>query len=788
MDSEIREDSTQYLLPVRGIVLAQNGDDVPLPVTDVKRWMRLNAEVFKAEKIDVLTARLDRAFLEELAEEAEALDVRISLRIDCSTPPDKHVLDAKYRWWDILLTPLTEDTPHLDAWLAAAEAAALPIRLQLTAPFAEGLDVGQMVARVRASGAKVVNIAACDPFIERPVCSNANGAGQVVGQMNELAKELAEKGIEVNLLHLPFCLAAQDVLPFVMNTQQLTMDYQHYLATAYRFAAMAVKRPVGQIAKAVLAAMGRNVSTTQFIDNKLLPWYLEGPFRHMLLLAWRKLTRPLRIIRRRPKPLDETESYYLREIEREQARQAKNMGPICAQCSVRRICDHGKPDFLRVFPQIELVPQPGDVVTGAMHFTAPRKRWFDPIDESRRHSAEHTAALEKKANEIVTNQPPTREIDSMDYRIEGQYTHQMPGGNRWYSFTNTEKVSTILARVSPPFTLSTTFGGGIAEFIGFCFGRHCKLVCPMEAHTHRLILHVDAEGRYVMLRDGRVVRPIEFEGTSYVPSRLPGILEPRILIANIDGAIVTQTVLLWEGAEGVHEDLSRIDFSVLIVCTRYSRRLQIVLESLVNQRDFHLARLEVILCYVPGLDPTEDVIESFHLAHPELRIVRVPFSQSFARAKGFLINEAVEAVSGKWVVLLDADTVVSPEMFHAMDGVGDDVHFVAPDGRKMLDPRTTARILLGEITPWDHWDELLAADGEFRLREAQGVPIGFCQAVRRECLDEVRYIEMDHFEGADWMFGYSIRKKFGQELRLSGVPVLHLDHGGSQWYGTAKHR
>ena len=76
--------------------------------------------------------------------------------------------------------------------------------------------------------------------------------------------------------------------------------------------------------------------------------------------------------------------------------------------------------------------------------------------------------------------------------------------------------------------------------------------------------------------------------------------------------------------------------------------------------------------------------------------------------------------------------------------------------------------------------ELLDGHGEFRHREADGVPIGFCQAVRTSCLDKVQYAELDHFEGADWAFGYYMRKEFGQEVRLSGVPVLHLDHGGSQ--------
>jgi hypothetical protein len=31
-----------------------------------------------------------------------------------------------------------------------------------------------------------------------------------------------------------------------------------------------------------------------------------------------------------------------------------------------------------------------------------------------------------------------------------------------------------------------------------------------------------------------------------------------------------------------------------------------------------------------------------------------------------------------------------------------------------------------------------------------------------------------------------MREKFGVERRLSGHPVLHLEHGGSKWYGAKR--
>lgn len=58
----------------------------------------------------------------------------------------------------------------------------------------------------------------------------------------------------------------------------------------------------------------------------------------------------------------------------------------------------------------------------------------------------------------------------------------------------------------------------------------------------------------------------------------------------------------------------------------------------------------------------------------------------------------------------------------------------------------------------------------------------------KSCFEKVRYGEHHDFEGADWQFSKDIRETFGPEKRLSGMPVLHLDHGPSNWYGADRHR
>jgi glycosyltransferase involved in cell wall biosynthesis len=144
--------------------------------------------------------------------------------------------------------------------------------------------------------------------------------------------------------------------------------------------------------------------------------------------------------------------------------------------------------------------------------------------------------------------------------------------------------------------------------------------------------------------------------------------------------------------------------------------------------------------------------------------------------------------SGEWIVLIDSDIIVPPNLFKKLAEAESGAHFIAPDGRRMLTPETTSRVLLGEVRPWEEFDAVAASTDDYRYREGAGVPCGFFQAVRRDVLEALPYQELDHFEGSDWIFGRDVINRFGKETRLEGVDVLHLDHGGRQWYGTEKHR
>jgi len=779
----------ERVFPVRGLVLLQNAKGKAHRAPALKRWTRYSHIVLKTPKIDLL-ARGDRfAVLPELLEFAAREDMRLSLRTDCSTPPcDVHALGAG-GLFDVFLCPGDPEADRLVPWLDTCREAGLPVRLQVQTPFRPSFDAEAFADLVANAGVVSANVTLWDPFLERPPCRGEDDSRATVEAMNALAAALDARDVESNLLRLPLCLVAEENLVRAVNLPQFHVDHQQYAKAAYSMARHLRRHGPIVLDKVILSLLWRETLSFTPQDERLLNWLLGSPARYIRLAFWRKLTKHWRLLRSVPKERAvPTREQYERELARARKVEASTLGSQCAGCTWRRICDHATPQFRRLLPGLAVAPQTeGDLVVSPLHFCAGQRKYYDPIDAARRDRDPQAEELAAAARIAMRKRQPDRRLTSHDYTVQNAHHDDMEAGIRWYSVQNCEKLSSPLGDLTPPFTLSVTFAGGMADYIGFSLGRGAKLVCPMETFRHELTLHVEADGRYVLLRDEAPVRPAEFEGAHYVPLRLADRLEPRISIWNIDGSIVTHLVRLWQWADAA-VDLGEVKYSVVIVCTRFARRLQATLESLAHQRGFDLRRVEIIVAYVPGLDAVDDVIDSMQLAHPDLRILRATFTEDRTQSKGFLINESLGLASGAWIGIMDADTLVPPDLFARVEAVEATSHFIAPDGRKMLPPEATAQVLLGEVRPWEDWDALLKGPGEYRRREAGGIPIGFCQFVRAACLKKVGYTELDHFEFADMWFGEAIRKAFGPETWLDGAPVIHLDHGGSQWYGTQTHR
>ncbi len=772
------------LAPVRALLFTRNSRGQRVSLTTLKKWLRIAMAVHKADKADVLLASDDMPVMVELLSFAGEERLRLSARVAPDAPPPDLRPLAEAGMADLFLCPAYPAKDHTEAWLAAAAAVGLHVRVQVHLGL-KALDIRRCAELL--TGASLVNVAYQDPFVQDVPVWRGKCATDAVRSLNELAATVHQNGVPVSLLGLPFCHVEERNLSLSENGLQFFGDCRNYQKLSYELAERLYRLGPSRIDKVLENLLARGTSVHSAIDASLLPWLMDYPKCYIRVWMLHKFTRHLRFLRRGPRPLGESLSAWDDELERYRQAWRRKMGPVCSDCRYRRICDYASAPFQHAFPDLGVHAIAGDVVADPEYFRKAGAVRLDAVDQARLAWNERHERLAEEARHTTTRETPTREIPTDSYEIAGRFTHHMPGAVRWLSFGPGELESTPLARLEPPFTLSLTVGGGIAEQVGFSFGRFAKAVCPMIDYSHRITLHVDAEGCYVLLRDDRLVRPTEFEGERSVPPRLAGMLEPRISLHNIDGMILTQTLLLWEGARESVPRHEGVKYSVIIISTRYTRRLQAALLMLAHQRGVDPGLFEVVVGYVPGIDATDDLLDGMRDAFPQLRVVRSPFSAGNIRAKGFMINESVAAASGEWILLMDADIVPPPDVFARLEELPPDAHFAAPDGRKMLSPEITSRILLGEVRPWECYDALLESPGEIRFREADGIPIGFFQCVRRDILKRVPYHELDHFESSDWLFGRDAGVHYGREIRLP-ISVLHLDHSGSQWYGTSKQR
>jgi hypothetical protein len=748
------------LLPRRGLILAHNSRGQYFREKDLHRWVAYCARVMNCSKIDVLAWGPIPGSVETTIQYAREFDVPISLRTDGSDPPDGLDCLAAEGLADVFLCPRY---PGESAWFGACHRLGLPIRLQLQLPHPGDRTAPEWAGYLAEHGVRSVNLVLEDPFQPIRTCADAAEGKAVLDFVNALAVELPNRGIEANLFGFPPELLTPESMCCAGDERAFFLDHQQYDRRAYNFARHLFPRRSETARTALLLELKRHtvavevsdqwVTKTLFVRAK--PIYHWGLYIAKLWRAWRgtPVSRNLRGTRN-----DGFGAQTHTSSAREQRRARQLLGGYSSTC----------------------------VLCASAKTPSSRPRYFDHVDQRRLRRTELWRELAQEAREWERQSPPTRIAGEDQWGADRTFMVPEYGATGWLTFLSGERVSTWVDECCPPFMVSVTAGGGLAEAVGFRLTASCKLMCPFVEPRHTITLYVREDGRYVLLRDGVPVEPIHLPGEYPAPERAPSIAKVHVVAWDIDARISYAPLRLWKGQPPVAETLPPPRYSVVIFCTRFARRLAAVLECLAHQCDFDLSRLEIIVGYVPGMDATEDVLDSIRLTHPELRVVHATFPLQNARSKGYVLNQCMAMAAGEWIILLDADTLLPPNMFTELERLGNEPLFVFPQGRVMLTPETTARILLGELEPWSAWDDLLAAAPEIRENEAKGAPIGYCQCFRRTCLEQVRYPEYEHFQGADFEFAMALRKHYGIERRLS-FPVLHMDHSGSQWFGAERH-
>ena len=238
--------------------------------------------------------------------------------------------------------------------------------------------------------------------------------------------------------------------------------------------------------------------------------------------------------------------------------------------------------------------------------------------------------------------------------------------------------------------------------------------------------------------------------------------------------------------------MAGIDVSVCMVSLDSGKVLQACLDSLPAA----IAPLsyEVILVDNASSDGTPEVLEA--RASAGLRLVRNGRNVGFTRAT----NQAIELSSGRHILWLNNDTLLTPGALGALSGYLDENPRAGIVGPKVLNPDGTfqPQCRRGLPTPWAALSYRLGLNRLFPRRAAFGRyllsdrPVdeacqvdavsGCCLMARRQVLDDIGPLDEDYFgfgEDIDWCFR---AKERGWEVwyRPESVIVHLKGQGGAQ--------
>ena len=754
------------LLPRRGLILAHNRRLQYFLERDYHRWAAYCGRVCQCPKMDLLAwGPIPQGLLSTIAYVRE-FDGAVSLRVDGTVPPDGLETAVQEGLGDVFLCPPDVTVPPFQQWLEACSRLKVPIRLQLQVPRMDPVRAEGLISSLPGAGVRMVTVVLEDPFQPGSTCQTPDEGKQVIEFCNLAAAYLPEAGVELHLVGLPPCLLNPAAAPYAVTARGYRYNHHTYDRQAYLFARRLLSVPPMAGRSMLLLALKRHTVSLNVTDR----WLTEKLYIH---------STPLH-------------NAYMYAAKRWRARHGTALVRTLhdGKGSVLHAPDRGIPGHAEQERAVHLLRLEGRVLTDAPGAAVQREvlqpRYYDRFDEERLRQAALWCELAREARELERTVAPSRICDEKEWATYEAFVIPEYGATAWLTSLSGKKVSTQIDMLNLPFMVSVTIGGGIAELAGFQLTPSCKILCPMVETRHTLTLYVREDGRYVLLRDGVPMDPVPIPGEYPAPRRAPCVVRLRFVAWDIEERVSFSPLRLWKQPASEPVPEAKPAYSVVIFCTRFARRLSAVLQSLAHQTDFDLSKLEVVVGYVPGLDSTEDVLESLRLTHPHLRVVHATFPYQNVRSKGYVLNQCMEMTSGAHILLLDADTLLPPMLFAALERECPGHPFVFPKGRAMIGPEMTARILQGDKRPWEDWNGLMASADEIRENEALGVPIGYFQCFKRECLETLRYPEYEHFQSADYEFALGLRACFGTEYRLP-FHVAHLDHAGSQWLGAERH-
>jgi GT2 family glycosyltransferase len=220
-----------------------------------------------------------------------------------------------------------------------------------------------------------------------------------------------------------------------------------------------------------------------------------------------------------------------------------------------------------------------------------------------------------------------------------------------------------------------------------------------------------------------------------------------------------------------------VDLSVIIVNWNGRDLLQQCLDSLVLTAG--ALTHEVIVVDNASTDGSPELVRQ---SYPQVRLVENRDNVGFSRAN----NQGIRLATGRYMLLLNSDTIVKPGALEAMVALGDRHPRIGVVGAEL-------RNLDGSLQPsWAAFPTWLSETlgRNFRVRrpmvsEAQAYQVdwvgGACLLARREAIAQVGPLDEAIFmytEETDWCYRFA-RAGWGI-VYLDGAQVIHLGGGSSR--------
>jgi glycosyltransferase involved in cell wall biosynthesis len=182
--------------------------------------------------------------------------------------------------------------------------------------------------------------------------------------------------------------------------------------------------------------------------------------------------------------------------------------------------------------------------------------------------------------------------------------------------------------------------------------------------------------------------------------------------------------------------MTTVRLSIVVTCHRFLQRLRITLRNWCLQ-DARPGSYEVLVADPHSPDGTGEYVATVARAFPEVRVRHVPVRRDLARNKGALTNHAVDAATGQWVWLTDADCVFPADsVTRVLAEVGPAGPHIWFGRRWHLSPEVTDALIAGRLDAGTDFARLAREAADATTDEH---PWGYIQIVAREVFTEVRY-------------------------------------------------